>query len=138
VVDHQTQLPFRPTVQIGVHGDFDNRARRYVSMECEHDGGYVTYERFASPRALQRALAHSRSIRRTNLCIKGPDALQADLVSRGYPTSGLCRALHGHFRPRLDPPCHHPGGLSIARYDRIVAREEAGAPCAFGALRARR
>jgi hypothetical protein len=135
VTARDMRLPFRPPLQFGVHGDFDNRARRYVTLDCGHDGGYVTYEHFASPRALQQALASSRSIRRTNLCLEGPDAFRADLVSRADPTIVLCRAVHGRFRPRPDPPCHHPGSLSVAQYDRIVAREDAGGPCAFGPAR---
>jgi hypothetical protein len=127
---HETRLPLRPFPR--VHPDFDNRARRYVAVECEHAGGYVIYEHFATPAALAGALAHSRSIRRTTLCLKGADAIHSETLERGQTTGDLCRYLHGRLRRRPEPPCHHPGSLPVRRYDRIAAREDAGAPCAFG------
>jgi hypothetical protein len=117
----------------GVHPDFDNHARRYVAVECTNAGGYVFYDHFASAAALRSTLAQSRSIRRTNLCLKGPDALHSGLEERQETTADLCRYLGGHLRRRADPPCHHPGDLSIRRSEQIAAREDAGAPCAFGA-----
>jgi hypothetical protein len=124
-VPHPERLPLRRFA--GVHPDFDNHARSYVRIECEYESGDVVYEHFASPDALRRTLARSRSIRRTNLCVTGSDALYAQALD--HPTSGLCRHLHGRLRRRLEPPCHHPG-MSIERYERVAAREDAGAPCA--------
>jgi hypothetical protein len=129
VTPHDARLPLGRFA--GVHPDFDNHARRYVAVECTNAGGYVFYDHFASAAALRSTLAHSRSIRRTNLCLKGPDALHSGLLERGETTADLCRYLGGHLQRRAEPPCHHPGDLSVQRFERIAAREDAGAPCAF-------
>jgi hypothetical protein len=39
--------------------------------------------------------------------------------------------FYDHFASAAALPCHHPGDLSVQRFERIAAREDAGAPCAF-------